>query len=135
MAMEMVGVTAERFPNEPHEEQHWQHERVSLAPVLTFWVGVSSAPPHRHHGPRGMPIDNHLALLVCDWCCDVFVCVPSQQMLYLIFSITRAGNLIKFLSHSGQTDSSQGPRSAPSHPPTPHSLPPSPYCLSVCLLQ
>lgn len=42
-AMEMVGVSPEHFPNEPHLDAYWKHERVSLAPVMAFWVGVSCA--------------------------------------------------------------------------------------------
>jgi hypothetical protein len=47
-AMEMVGVSPEHFPNEPHLDAYWKHERVSLAPVMAFWVGVGRSVYQTH---------------------------------------------------------------------------------------
>jgi MFS superfamily sulfate permease-like transporter len=61
--MDMAGVTAEHFGNDPEMEAFWRAKRVSLAPVLTFWVGI----------------------------------------IFLLLSISKAGNLIKYVSHSVMT--------------------------------
>lgn len=58
--MDMAGVTAEHFGKDLELEAYWKGQRVSLAPVLTFWVGI----------------------------------------IYLVLSITKAGQLIKYISHS-----------------------------------
>jgi hypothetical protein len=63
IAMAMAGVTPEHFPDDQELDAYWRAKRVSLAPVLTFWVGI----------------------------------------IFLVLSITKAGNLIKFVSHSVMT--------------------------------
>jgi hypothetical protein len=89
MAMAAVGVIPEHF-TDPEEDHYWKLQRVSLAPVMAFWVGVSSPCPER---PRSSESGSPEELIID----------RTLQILYVLFSITRAGNLIKFLSHSVMT--------------------------------